>query len=111
MLKSGGSGGSCYWGSSGGVSCDLLWSGSLTGTSSADHYATANDYKYIVVIGKVSSTGSLLSCVLPISDSVFGSKFQITDEAYFMSFYHYQNYIQRYQGSSGAVITHIYGIK
>lgn len=111
VLKSGGSSGSCYWGSSGGVSCDLLWSGSLKGTSSAYHYAAANDYKYIVVIGKVSSTGSLLSCVLPISDSVFGSRFQITDEAYFMSFYHYQNYIQRYQGSSGAVITHIYGIK
>ena len=94
-----------------GVTFDLLWSGALGNGSSAYHYAGSNGYKFIVVIGRTSSSGSRLSCVIPVAQMT-GVKFQMTDETYYLNFNVYSDYLYRSQTSNtGSVIDAIYGIK
>lgn len=111
-LYSGGDSEGCWWGPAPWTEINLI---SVPGTNPRGtiwHNAVMDGYRAIIVVGHLSSTYTATSIVLPIHSMDGQTKFQMSDETYYMSFIPDQNSIRFYaSNNSSAGFDAIFGIK
>lgn len=110
-LYSGGSENPCYWAEAPWTQIDWL-ANATNARGYTWHGAVSAGYRAILVIGHLSSTYTETSIVLPIHSMDGQTRFQISDESYYMSFVADQDSITfKASNNSDAGIDTIFGIK
>jgi len=113
VLKSGGSDSGAYWGdATAGLTADIVWKNSSL-TAKPYRYDISVDftsYKFIVIVGRATSTGSRLS-VTAHTSMLQGVKYQLADDGTYINFNVSTGGISGFAGSTTGGLDYILGIK